>query len=127
MPLYQMLCITTHYREYKHIRELVRQSAMHIMNAGGVVRSINSWGTLTLPQRMKRHGKYETLGDYWTLHFDTSPRTLRSLNSIMRRDPRVLRWTVLKLGDKVEDIAKVGQKALTAEVLQRQSVEDLVD
>src|SRR4051794_17569074 len=47
---------------------------------------------------------------YWTMHFDTSPHTLRSLNGIMRRDPRVLRWTVLKLADKVEDISKQGQK-----------------
>ena len=47
---------------------------------------------------------------YWTLHFDASPRTLRSLNGIMRRDPRVLRWTVLKLADKVEDISQKGQK-----------------
>lgn len=33
----------------------------------------------------------------------------------MRRDPRVIRWTVLKLGDKVEDVAKEGQKALKGE------------
>ena len=79
MPLYQMLCITKHYPEYvrsrplnpstpnfcwqKHIRELVRQSAMHIMGAGGVVRSINSWGTRTLPQRMKRQGPYVSVGE----------------------------------------------------------------
>ncbi|KAF9465005.1 ribosomal protein S6 [Collybia nuda] len=111
MPFYQMLCITTHYKEYKHIKELVRQTATHVMNAGGVVRNINSWGTLTLPQRMRRHGEIHSTGDYWTMHFDTAPRTLRSLNSIMRRDPRVIRWTVLKLGAKVEDIAKEGQKA----------------
>lgn len=28
----------------------------------------------------------------------------------MRRDPRVLRWTVLKLADKVEDISLKGEK-----------------
>lgn len=28
----------------------------------------------------------------------------------MRRDPRVLRWTVLKLGDRVEDVARQGRK-----------------
>lgn len=50
---------------------------------------------------------------YWSLYFDTSPRTLRSLNGIMRRDPRVLRWTVLKLADKVEDIAKEGERLAT--------------
>ena len=28
----------------------------------------------------------------------------------MRRDPRVLRWTVLKLADDLEELAKQGQK-----------------
>lgn len=40
------------------------------------------------------------------MHFDTSPRTLRSLNSILRRDPRVIRWTMLKMGEKIEDVVK---------------------
>ncbi|TFK20770.1 hypothetical protein FA15DRAFT_646540 [Coprinopsis marcescibilis] len=112
MPLYQMFCITKHFKEYKHIRELIRQSATHVMNSGGVVRKIESWGTKTLPQRMKRQGPYVNEGDYWSLYFDTSPKTLRSLNGIMRRDPRVLRWTVLKLADKVEDISKQGERLL---------------
>lgn len=151
MPLYQMFCISKHYPEYVrskslrvslrpnsylqvHIRELIRQSATHVMNQGGVVRKIESWGTRTLPQRMKRQGPYVNVGEcvsqslsviscltiylhrlfsYWSLYFDTSPRTLRSLNGIMRRDPRVLRWTVLKLADKVEDIAKEGERLAT--------------
>lgn len=33
----------------------------------------------------------------------------------MRRDPRVLRWTVLKMGDRVEDVAKEGRKLLLGE------------
>jgi len=110
MPLYEMLCISAHVSKYQHIRELVRQSAMHVMNSGGVVRKINSWGTQTLPQKMKRNGPLQSVGDYWTLHFDASPRTLRSLNGIMRRDPRVLRWTVLKLADDLEGLAEQGQK-----------------
>lgn len=40
------------------------------------------------------------------MHFDTSPRTLKSLNSIMRSDPRVIRWTMLKLGERIEDVVK---------------------
>lgn len=60
---------------------------------------------------------------YWTLHFDTSPTTLRTLNGIMRRDPRVLRWTVLKLGDRVEDIARQGEQI----IIGRSSVDDLID
>jgi len=110
MPFYRMLCITAHYNEYKHIKELVRQTAMHVLNAGGAVRSIHSWGTCRLPQRMRRHQQYYEKGDYWTMHFDTSPRTLHSLNSIMRGDPRVIRWTMLKLGEKLEDVVKSPEK-----------------
>jgi len=40
------------------------------------------------------------------MQFDASPRTLNSLNSIMRNEQRVIRWTMLKLGEKVEDVVK---------------------
>ena len=114
----------------QHIRSLVQQSATQIMNAGGVVRKIESWGTMQLPHRMKkkRTNAYEYIGEwatpfilltspdclfsYWTLHCDTSPQTLRSLNNFMRRDPRVLRCTTLKLGDRVEDVARQGRKLI---------------
>jgi small subunit ribosomal protein S6 len=85
MPLYQMICIAAHFPEYvslhvcigkifhelklwqqQHIRSLVQQSATQILQAGGVVRKIESWGTLQLPQRMKkkRTNAYEYIGEY---------------------------------------------------------------
>ncbi|KAK2463210.1 hypothetical protein APHAL10511_004865 [Amanita phalloides] len=106
MPLYRLLCIAAHYPEYQHIKQLVQQSATHVMQAGGVVRALDYLGTSTLPQRMNKH----TRGDYWTMHFDTSPRILQSLNRLMRQDPRVIRWSILKLGSKVDEIATEGQK-----------------
>jgi len=110
MPFYQMVCIAAHYNEYKHIKGLVQQTARHVMNNGGVVRKISSWGTLALPQRMFRHKQYHNIGDYWTMDFDVSPLTLRSLNYLMRNDPRVIRWTMLKQGEKVEDIVETRGK-----------------
>ncbi|KAF8622724.1 hypothetical protein AX15_006815 [Amanita polypyramis BW_CC] len=115
MPLYQMLCIAIHYPEYQHIKQLVHQTATHVMQAGGVVRTLNSWGTHTLPQRMKKHRHHHVRGDYWTMHFDTSPHTLLSLKNLMRHDPRVLRWTIMKQGSKVEDIATESRKILGGE------------
>ncbi|KAK7005597.1 hypothetical protein R3P38DRAFT_3303706 [Favolaschia claudopus] len=100
MPIYQMLCIAAHFPEYKHIQGLVRQSALHIMDAGGVVRKIESIGTRNLPQPTGR------------CILTLLPRTLLSLNALMRRDPRVVRWTVLKLGSKPEDIAKQGSRTI---------------
>ncbi|KAG6845890.1 hypothetical protein H0H87_000696 [Tephrocybe sp. NHM501043] len=61
---------------------------------------------------MRRHKAVHAIGDYWTLHFDTAPVTLRTLNGIMRRDPRVIRWTVLKLADRVDHVAVKGYEAL---------------
>ncbi|KAJ7287433.1 ribosomal protein S6 [Mycena rebaudengoi] len=119
MPLYRMVCIAAHFPEYKHIHNLVQQSANHILDAGGVVRKIDSWGTQTLPQRMRRHGNYHEIGDYWTMHFDTSPRTLLSLHSIMRRDPRVIRWTVLKLASNAVDIAAEGRRAIEGDSVEQ--------
>jgi small subunit ribosomal protein S6 len=41
----------------KYIKELVTLAATHVMNNGGVVRRLDSWGTLSLPQRMRRHNQ----------------------------------------------------------------------
>ncbi|KAJ3553102.1 hypothetical protein NM688_g3797 [Phlebia brevispora] len=106
MPFYQMLCIAAHYGQYRHLKELVTVTAKHVMDQGGVVRTLDSWGTLSLPQRMHAHGHSHTIGDYWTMNFDASPETLRSLTNLMRRDARVVRCTTLKLGERVEDIVQ---------------------
>lgn len=45
------------------------------------------------------------------------------MNGIMRRDPRVLRWTVLKLADKIEDISEEGFKVVNSDP----TVADIVD
>jgi len=107
-----MVCIAAHYPEYKHIKDLVTQSAMHVLDSGGVVRSLSYWGTLGLPQRMRRHQQYYTEGDYWFMNFDASPRTLQGLNSLLRKDPRVIRWTMLKEGEKLEDIVRLKQQTI---------------
>ncbi|KAI0081273.1 hypothetical protein K474DRAFT_1656770 [Panus rudis PR-1116 ss-1] len=106
MPFYRMLCIAAHNAEYNHIKGLVRRSASHIMDNGGVVRAIDWWGTKSLPQRMRRHRSIYTIGDYWTMSFDASPKSLAQLNATLRRDPLVIRWTVLKQGEKVEDVVE---------------------
>lgn len=38
------------------------------------------------------------------MHFDASPDALRQLNNRLRGDPKVIRWTMLKLGERLEDV-----------------------
>jgi len=104
MPFYKMVCIAAHLREYRHIKELVTQSAMLLMDNGAAVRSIKSLGLRTLPNRMQRHRQFHKIGDYWSMYFDAPPRLMLELNNKMRKDPRVIRWTILKLGEKLEDV-----------------------
>ncbi|KAI5123939.1 hypothetical protein M0805_006354 [Coniferiporia weirii] len=104
MPLYRMFCIAAHYPEYRHIKDLVSQSAKLLLDHGSTVRQIQYLGSHNLPQRMRRHKHYHTAGDYWSMHFDAPPSLLAQLNERMRTDPRVVRWTMLKLGERLEDV-----------------------
>ena len=47
----------------KHIKDLVTQSAMHVLDSGGTVRGFRYWGTRTLPQRMRRHKQFFNYGE----------------------------------------------------------------
>jgi small subunit ribosomal protein S6 len=46
------------------------------------------------------------------MNFDASPRTLQGLNSLLRKDPRVIRWTMLKEGEKVEDVVRMKEQTV---------------
>ncbi|OBZ67257.1 hypothetical protein A0H81_12910 [Grifola frondosa] len=63
---------------------------------------------------MRRHKQYHSIGDYWTMHFDASHGRCRGSAGLMRQDARVVRWTILKLGEKVEDVVAVKEKPLPA-------------
>jgi small subunit ribosomal protein S6 len=82
MPFYQVLCITVHLNfvttavpfgfpepfaqpttTQMHTKSLVQQVCTHILDAGSIVRHIDSLGPRLLPQRMKRHGQYHTTGE----------------------------------------------------------------
>lgn len=48
---------------------------------------------------------------YFLMHFDTSPPVLSQLSSRLRADPRVVKWTTLKLGEKLHEITPPGTSA----------------
>ena len=48
----------------RHIKELVRRSALHVMDGGGVVRGFRYWGLMTLPQTTHKQKAIHTHGEY---------------------------------------------------------------
>ncbi|KAI0311185.1 hypothetical protein OF83DRAFT_1223916, partial [Amylostereum chailletii] len=68
---------------------------------GGAVKSLPCyWGLKTLPQRMRSHKVNHGFGEYyWMMHFDALPTNQRDLFKLLRKDPRVIRTTMLKMGE----------------------------
>ena len=46
------------------------------------------------------------------MHFDASPKTLKGLHSLLQKDPRVIRWTMLKEGAKLEDVVELKEQTI---------------
>ncbi|CAO1631709.1 unnamed protein product [Sympodiomycopsis kandeliae] len=104
MVLYELFCVTAYSPSSAPFRELIRSTSRLVVDNGGVVRGMQYWGLRNLPQRARRHQQYHTKGDYFLMHFDTNPPVLSQLSSRLRMDPRVVKWTTLKLGDKLHEI-----------------------
>ncbi|KPV75706.1 uncharacterized protein RHOBADRAFT_14009 [Rhodotorula graminis WP1] len=117
MPLYELVCIAKHHTSLAPLHQLLRSSSALVAQNGGVVRSLDHWGTRNLPNRMKvgkRRGgggggedgaQGRGVGDYWSMRFDCSPPVLSALNTRLRLDPSVLRWTTLKTGARLDQVA----------------------
>lgn len=86
------------------MRDLIRTTSRLLIDNGGAVRGTQYWGRRTLPQKARRHQQWHTEGDHFLMQFDTNPRVLNTLSSRLRSDPRVIKWTTLKLGERLEQI-----------------------
>ncbi|ORY75338.1 ribosomal protein S6 [Leucosporidium creatinivorum] len=104
MPLYELVCIAGHHAQLAPLRALTTTTTSLILANGGVVRSLDHWGTRHLPQKMRRGDGSSLTGDYWTMRFDANPPTVAALNERLRLDPRVLRWTTLKVGATLQAV-----------------------
>ncbi|KAJ1857147.1 hypothetical protein LPJ73_002088 [Coemansia sp. RSA 2703] len=107
MPLYELVCISRASISQDSMRTLVRRSTETVLDRGGAVRGyVNMGRNQPLPYRMKRHMEYHTHGTFWLMHYFSNPKTSNVLMSQLKLDPRVIRCNVVKVTDKVGDMAK---------------------
>ncbi|KAF2398802.1 hypothetical protein EJ06DRAFT_512915 [Trichodelitschia bisporula] len=110
------------------VKEIARTAGSIVLNSNGVVRGITNWGVFALPKAMpnrsedrqhtqgpgrgteevadKRAAKY-TLGHYFVMRFDASARCQHMLRKTWNKDPRLLRFSVVRLGYKLDEVADV--------------------
>ncbi|KAJ3139393.1 hypothetical protein HK100_011668 [Physocladia obscura] len=73
------------------------------MDSGGVVRGFQHLGASDLPYRMRRHQEVFRTGVTWAMQFDASPNAMTALRRHLSFDERVIRFTVIKLGDTLQE------------------------
>jgi hypothetical protein len=100
-----------------------------------VIRGITNWGVFALPKAVSNRSGTQnpndaapsissqpgvmqqyrspkhTVGHYFIMRFDSSARTQHLLRKTWNSDPRLLRFSVVKVGDKLADICDVGGRA----------------
>jgi len=55
---------------------------------------------MQLPQRTKAHNAWHYEGYYFLMRFYAGPFVLRAIDRHLRVDPRMVRYNVIKLGEK---------------------------
>ena len=75
-----------------------------ILNSGGVVRGISNWGVFLLPRPMHKHQARHERGHHFIMRFDSSVQGQIGVRKVLGLDPRMVRFSVVKLGTTLQEI-----------------------
>ncbi|KAL6709088.1 hypothetical protein ACN47E_001904 [Coniothyrium glycines] len=108
--LYEMIGVVRPGR-LSEVKEIVRTAGKIVLDQNGVVRGVSNWGTFLLPKAAKKLQTTHHYGHHFIMRFDAGARTQHSLRRTMSLDPRLIRYSVVKMGTKFEEIKDVPGKA----------------
>lgn len=95
----------------RYLSRIARTTGSLILTRGGVIRGLTNWGTFHLPKPARKQGALYHQGHYFILRFDSDGRTQHAVRRTLGLDPRMIRYSVVKMGDKLEEIAGVDGRA----------------
>ncbi|RAL07646.1 mitochondrial 37S ribosomal protein bS6m [Aspergillus homomorphus CBS 101889] len=107
--LYELIAIVRP-GSLSEVREIARNAGIQVLRSGGVVRGYTNWGTFSLPRPTTKHQARYAEGHHFIMRFDSSASVQNSVRRTLGLDPRMIRFSVVKLGDKLEDIKDVEGK-----------------
>jgi len=82
-----------------------------ILNNGGVVRGITNWGVFLLPKPARKLQSIHHTGHHFIMRFDSSAKTQHALRRTMGLDPRLIKYSVVRLGSHLQKIKDVPGEA----------------
>ncbi|TPX67703.1 hypothetical protein SpCBS45565_g03599 [Spizellomyces sp. 'palustris'] len=103
---YQGLFAAPEKKPLTSTQKLIKESALQILDRKGVVKGFElTDADKTLPYRMKRHQEIFDSGDYFVMQFYSSPQSMRALSRSLRYDQRVIRHTMIKVGESLAELS----------------------
>ncbi|TKA68141.1 hypothetical protein B0A55_06947 [Friedmanniomyces simplex] len=109
--LYELIGVVRPGRGINEIKDITKTTGNIVLSRGGVIRGITNWGTFLLPKAARKQGAIYNQGHYFILRFDSSAQTQHAVRRTLGLDPRMIRYSVVKMGSKLEEIADVAGKA----------------
>ena len=91
-----------------HPHRIATTIGVLILNSGGVVRGITNWGVFLLTGSTRKHQATHERGHHFIMRFDSSVDGQRGVRNSLALDPRMIRFSVVKLGTTLQEIKNVG-------------------
>ncbi|KAJ5578170.1 37S ribosomal protein MRP17 [Penicillium hispanicum] len=107
--LYELIAIVRP-GSLNEVREIARNAGAQVIRSGGVVRGFTNWGAFRLPKVTTKHQARYSEGHHFIMRFDASGPVQASVRRTLGLDPRMINFSVVKLGDKLESIKDVEGK-----------------
>ncbi|KAL5397341.1 hypothetical protein PMIN06_002690 [Paraphaeosphaeria minitans] len=108
--LYEMIGVVRPGR-LSEVKEIAKTAGKIVLEKNGVVRGVTNWGTFLLPKPAKKLQSSHNVGHHFIMRFDASARTQHSLRRTMSLDPRLIRYSIVKMGTKFEEIKDIPGQA----------------
>ncbi|KAJ5728961.1 uncharacterized protein N7483_003469 [Penicillium malachiteum] len=108
--LYELIAIVRP-GSLNEVREIARNAGAQVIRSGGVVRGYTNWGTFRLPKVTTKHQARYSEGHHFIMRFDSSGPVQASVRRTLGLDPRMINFSVVKLGDKLAEVKDVEGKA----------------
>ncbi|KAK0925557.1 hypothetical protein LTR91_009342 [Friedmanniomyces endolithicus] len=93
------------------VLSITRTTGNIVLSRGGVIRGITNWGTFLLPKPARKQGAIYNQGHYFILRFDSSAQTQHAVRRTLGLDPRMIRYSVVKMGSQSRGGRRVKKNA----------------
>jgi len=101
--LYELIAIVRP-GSLNEVREIARNAGIQVLRSGGVVRGYTNWGVFRLPKPTTKHQARYTEGHHFIMRFDASAPVQAAVQRTLSLDPRMIRFSVVKMGKTLEAI-----------------------